>query len=332
MRGIAGTRFPFTGLGNFPIPANLLGGGKRVFPEFHTRILDERVHVVLAGIFLQYDAVELPHTRKPEDKDGENLAVATVRKFFFVEFTVFKCLEEVRDGEVIPIFVQFLGHFLESTGQQRFIVALLVENGRIQLLLPCLAPRELAVEIRKERLQFSCFPVVENAIYIAIRVFCETARAARLVFQEEGCHLQGKIEQVVFVKSSLRVVRVREVAGHFVVDALVVRDPVRFARQVGENHVHQDIRRELAEASCFVFFSLDYTFPHQDIKQEPVDGALVQVGEHALLLHPAQAKPLLEFRVREYHDRGVERVGPGGSEGFDHLVGEMLQIQCKFKM
>ena len=137
---------------------------------------------------------------------------------------------------------------------------------------------------------------------------------------------------MVFVKSSLRVVRIREVAGHFVVDAPVVRNTVRFARQVGENHVHQDIRREFAEASCIAFLIRDGTFSHQNIEQEPVDGALVQVGEHTLLLHPAEAEPLFQFRVWEYHDRGVERVGPGGCERVDHLVGEMFQIQGKFQV
>ena len=67
-------RFPIA-FRYIPSAANRVFFKLCIFPEFHTRVLDVRIHFVLLGIFLQDDAVELAHARKTKNKDRESFAV-----------------------------------------------------------------------------------------------------------------------------------------------------------------------------------------------------------------------------------------------------------------
>ena len=86
-----------------------------VFPEFHAWVLDIGVNLFLVRDFLQDDAVELPHSGEPKNKDGPVAVkiVVALRK-------------QVGQRQEFGFLVGALYRGLEGPGQQRF-AAVIVE-------------------------------------------------------------------------------------------------------------------------------------------------------------------------------------------------------------
>ena len=112
-----------------------------------------------------------------------------------------------------------------------------------------------------------------------------------------------------------------QITAHFVVTFVAESLVVIILFQIRKDDIREHFCRQ---------FLFRIVFSHQDIEQKLVNGTLVQVGENALLFHPAKAEPLFQFRVRENNNRGFKGILPDRRNFVDHLVGEIFKIQRKF--
>ena len=101
-----------------------------IFPEFHARILDVGVHLVLLGKLLQNHAVELSHSRKSQNKDG---LFGIVMEFHFTALTVH--VVQKRQRKIFHLLIGIFCRSLKDFGQQGISI-FIVENRRIKLAFP----------------------------------------------------------------------------------------------------------------------------------------------------------------------------------------------------
>ena len=90
------------------------------------------------GVLLQYDAVELSHAAEPENEQWR--IADAFRMEPDIALFVMACAVQVWNCQVFRAFsVLAFGFVFEYFGKQRGLAVVRVENGGIQIALPCFA-------------------------------------------------------------------------------------------------------------------------------------------------------------------------------------------------
>ena len=120
-----------------------------------------------------------------------------------------------------------------------------MEQRRIKFALPGLVRGGRPVARDEEVAQVSLLPAVENTLRALERLGIgdESARAARLVFQEKPRHYVREVEKPVLVDGTVAF----EVRLDAVAQELVIVLAVCFLLQVRYDYVREHVRRKLLE-------------------------------------------------------------------------------------
>ena len=302
----------------------------QIFPKLHARVLDISTDIMRFSKFLQNDAIELSHARKAKNKERGAIQHFVIKRFSAILFAFESLIIKIRNRQVLntsTFLIKSLANIFvfEHFVQQRIFT---MEYRRIKFLLPHFTASHIFIRLCKEQFQVTVFPLFENAKSITLCILDKPLRAARFVIQEQRSHFVRKVKETIFIKDFLKIAFFvntinHQITSHLVIKSLVIRNAIFFFSQVSENNVRQHFRSKLR---------LGFIFTHQNIKQETVNRTLVQICKNAIFLYPAQTEPLFQLGIRKNHHGGLKRILPIVRDFFNHLIGEMFQIQCKIQV